>query len=196
MNSERYTSEELIRLESDINAAHRQCAEIEMELFQNLVDQVTRAIPILHRMGQLLSEIDCIQSFRLHRTKKILREAVLTDTQQFSIEEGRHPVVEQALPEGAFIANPLQLDEKKGRLALITGPNMAGKSTFLRQNALIVILAHIGSFVPASRALVPLCDAVFCRVGASDNLATGESTFLIEMQEASFILRHAGPRSW
>ncbi|MBN2860850.1 MAG: DNA mismatch repair protein MutS [Sphaerochaetaceae bacterium] len=195
VNSERYTSEELIRLESDINAAHRQCAEIEMELFHKLVQQVIQAIPLLYRMGQLLSEIDCIQSFAYTAQRRSYVKAVLTDTRQFSIEEGRHPVVEQYLPEGAFIANPLQLDETRGHLALITGPNMAGKSTFLRQNALIVILAHIGSFVPASRAQIPLSDAVFCRVGASDNLARGESTFLIEMQEAAYILRHASPRS-
>ncbi len=196
VNSERYTSEELIQYESEINAAHKECAEIEMQLFQALVEQVTEAIPAIHRMGQLLSEIDCIQSFAYTAQRRSYVQADLTSSRRFAIEEGRHPVVEQFLPEGNFIANPLYLDETRGCLALITGPNMAGKSTFLRQNALIVILAHIGSFVPASRAVIPLSDAVFCRVGASDNLARGESTFLIEMQEAAFILRHATPAPW
>ena len=119
---------------------------------------------------------------------------ILTDGGQLEIAEGRHPVVEQYIEHNSFVKNGFSTCES--RFALITGPNMAGKSTFLRQNALIVLLAHCGSFVPASSARIPLTDRIFCRVGASDNLARGESTFLVEMQEASFILRNATERSF
>ncbi len=195
VNSERYTTEELVRLEGEILASQKKCADLEMQLFNTVVEQVSDLIPSLHRVGRLLSEIDCIQSFAYTAIRRSFVKPILTDSPDISIEDGRHPVVEQYLPAGSFIANPLHLNEERGRLALITGPNMAGKSTYLRQNALIVILAHIGSFVPAALAEIPLSDAVFCRVGASDNLARGESTFLIEMQEAAYIIRNATDRS-
>ncbi len=195
VNSERYTTEELMRLEGEINASQKSCADLEMQLFGALVEQVKANITPIYKIGRLLSEIDCIQSFSYTAVRRSFARPLLSESQDILIEEGRHPVVEQFLPQGTFIANPLYLNNEKKRLALITGPNMAGKSTYLRQNALIIILAHIGSYVPASRAVIPLSDAVFCRVGASDNLARGESTFLIEMQEAAYILRNATDRS-
>ncbi|MDX9935053.1 MAG: DNA mismatch repair protein MutS, partial [Sphaerochaetaceae bacterium] len=120
----------------------------------------------------------------------------VTEEGILSIEEGRHPVVERHLPLGTFVANPLEMGNGNDRFCLITGPNMAGKSTYLRQNALIVVLAQIGSCVPARKARIPLIDKLFCRIGASDNLARGESTFLVEMQEAAFIIRTATDRSF
>ncbi len=196
VNSERYTTEELMDLERKIRSAERDCIDLEQKLYADLVEEVRGRIPAIHRMGRLLSEIDTIQSFAHTALRRaFVRPVLRTDSQDISIEEGRHPVVEQHLPAGSFMANPLHLNEKRGRFALLTGPNMAGKSTYLRQNALIIIMAHIGSFVPASQAHIPLTDAVFCRVGASDNLARGESTFLIEMQEAAYILRNATQKS-
>ena len=119
----------------------------------------------------------------------------MTEDDALVIDQGRHPVVEQHLARGKFVANDLDMGEGRDRFCLITGPNMAGKSTYLRQNALIVLMAHIGSYVPAAKAEIGLVDRLYCRIGASDNLARGESTFLVEMQEAAYILRTATNRS-
>jgi DNA mismatch repair protein MutS len=154
-------------------------------------------VPILLRISGELGEIDYFHSLAWTATSNGYTRPELIEEPELTVVDGRHPVVEHHLPAGAFVANSLELGSEAipPRFALITGPNMAGKSTYLRQNALIALLAHIGSFVPADSARVGLVDRLFCRVGASDNLARGESTFLLEMNETSNILRSATPRS-
>ncbi|MDD3366064.1 MAG: DNA mismatch repair protein MutS [Sphaerochaetaceae bacterium] len=195
VHAERYTTEELIYLESEILASGELAQALEKSLFEKLVELTADHIqPLLH-IAHFFATLDCLQSFaqgaQVHQYCK--PELVTDDV--LVIQDGRHPVVEQFLAKGKFVANGLQMETSVNRFCLITGPNMAGKSTYLRQNALIVLMAHIGSYVPATTARIGLIDKLFCRVGASDNLARGESTFLIEMQEAAFILRTATPRS-
>jgi DNA mismatch repair protein MutS len=139
--------------------------------------------------------MDVRQSFAFAATVHGYVKPRLTDAARLSIREGRHPVVEAHLPGGAFVPNSLELDGEGRSFVVLTGPNMAGKSTFLRQAALIVLMAQIGSFVPAADAEIGIVDAIFCRVGATDNLARGESTFLVEMNETAHILRAATARS-
>lgn len=196
VNAERYTTEELISYETEILESEEKAERLEKELFEELLNLAARQIPRLLALGAFFSFLDCLQSFaHIAQQHGYCRPDVVPDD-VLCIEEGRHPVVEQQLPQGGFVANPLEMGEGKDRFCLITGPNMAGKSTYLRQNALIVLLAQTGSFVPAKRARIGLTDKLYCRVGASDNLARGESTFLIEMQEAAFILNTATERSF
>ena len=195
VNAERYTTEHLVELEMKIRESEQRAADKERELYDQIVDMVNEERIHLHMIGAFLSTLDCLQSFAHTAVKYSYCRPQINENTDYHIVNGRHPVVEQFLEKGSFIANSLYLNDSKGRFCLITGPNMAGKSTYLRQNALIVLLAHIGSFVPADSARIGLTDALFCRVGASDNLARGESTFLIEMQETSYILRKATTRS-
>ncbi|PKL20542.1 MAG: DNA mismatch repair protein MutS [Spirochaetae bacterium HGW-Spirochaetae-4] len=195
VNAERYTTDELIELEQEILASGEKAETLERELFEQLLSRTAELTASLLSLGQFFSTLDCLQSLaQVARIHQYCKPEILDDT-QLVIENGRHPVVEQNMGKGQFVANGLSMGAGDERFCLITGPNMAGKSTYLRQNALIVLLAHIGSYVPATMARIGLADKLFCRVGASDNLARGESTFLIEMQEAAFILRTATPRS-
>jgi DNA mismatch repair protein MutS len=196
VNAERYTTDTLIELEIKIKESEGKAEDREKELYLNLVELATSNIPNLHKVGEFLSTVDTFQSFARTAVKHNYTVPTISEETSITIVGGRHPVVEQFNSLGSFVANPLTLDESKGLFSLITGPNMAGKSTYLRQNALIVLLAHIGSFVPAISATISLTDSLFCRVGASDNLARGESTFLIEMQEAAYILRNATTHSF
>jgi DNA mismatch repair protein MutS len=143
----------------------------------------------------VVSELDVLQSFAFAATLHAYNRPRLTNQRTLAIKEGRHPVVEAHLPGGSFVPNDLELTAGEKSFVLLTGPNMAGKSTFLRQNALIVLMAQIGSFVPASEATMGLMDSIYCRVGATDNLARGESTFLVEMSETANILRSASENS-
>ncbi len=195
VNAERYTTEHLVELEMKIRESEQRAADKERELYDQIVGMVNEERIHLHMIGAFLSTLDCLQSFAHTAVKYSYCRPQINENTDYHIVNGRHPVVEQFLEKGSFIANSLYLNDSKGRFCLITGPNMAGKSTYLRQSALIVLLAHIGSFVPADSARIGLTDALFCRVGASDNLARGESTFLIEMQETSYILRKATTRS-
>ncbi len=152
-------------------------------------------LDLLQQVSRFFAEIDCLQSLSYCATINGYVKPRLTEGSEIRINNGRHPVVEYHLPPGEFIPNSLIIDNSNVSFALITGPNMAGKSTFLRQTALITLMAQIGSFIPAIEGEISLVDRIFCRVGATDNLARGESTFLVEMNETAFILRNSTSRS-
>ena len=195
VNNERYTTEELGKLESDLNSAAEKIVVLEKELFIKIRDQVKAEIKTFLTVSSYISDMDCLQSFAQAATEYGYIKPELNDNPGLKINQGRHPVVEQNLGPGEFVPNSIELKNDTNTFALITGPNMAGKSTYLRQVALIVLMAQAGSFVPASYAEIGITDRIFCRVGASDNLARGESTFLVEMNETAFILRNATKRS-
>ncbi|MET0868044.1 MAG: DNA mismatch repair protein MutS, partial [Pseudorhodoplanes sp.] len=194
----RFTTTELGELEAKIvNAADRSLG-IEIEIFERLVAAVNGAGIEIKAAAEALSVLDVSAALAMLAVERDYARPVIDNSLGFEIEGGRHPVVEQALSE-PFIANDCDLSppdkDSAGRIWLLTGPNMAGKSTFLRQNALIAILAQTGSFVPARRARIGVVDRLFSRVGAADDLARGRSTFMVEMVETAAILNQAGPRS-
>lgn len=195
VNAERYISPELKDYESKVLTAEERINAIESELFQTLREETARyAKPVFH-LAHALARLDCIRSFaetakEHHYTRPVVDEGDILD-----IEEGRHPVIEFSCMREKFIPNNTYLDQDENRLLLITGPNMAGKSTYLRQTALIVIMAQLGAFVPAKRAHIGLIDKVFTRIGASDDLSRGQSTFMVEMIETANILNNATSRS-
>jgi DNA mismatch repair protein MutS len=192
---ERFTTDRLAALESDINGASDRIVELEKKLFLEIRERAQGLIPELSAAARRLAELDAAQSLaRAATIRRWVRPKVDT-LNRLRISEGRHPVVEAHLNQGEFIPNDLVLDGNGISFALITGPNMAGKSTYLRQAALITIMAQGGSFVPALEADIGVVDRIYCRVGASDNLARGESTFLVEMDETAHILRTATRRS-
>jgi DNA mismatch repair protein MutS len=191
VGGERYTTERLADMESEINNASERIVELEREHFLKVRRTVQGAVDLLQELSELFSELDVLQAFAFSATIHGYARPEVTEEHVLEIEEGRHPVVEAALPGGAFVPNSLRLGSDGATFILLTGPNMAGKSTYLRQNALIVLMAQVGAFVPASSARVGLVDHIFCRVGATDNLARGESTFLVEMSETANILRSA-----
>ncbi len=195
VGSERYSTEKLSDLESQINSASEKVIELERRLFLEIREKLKPLIPLFQSLSIALSELDCQASFAYSATVRGYVCPEIRDDSSLLIEGGRHPVVEAHLPPGDFVSNSLDMDQGQPVFSLITGPNMAGKSTYLRQCALIVLMAQIGSYVPADRAVIGTVDRIFCRVGASDNLARGESTFLVEMNETAHILRNAGPRS-
>jgi len=199
-NAVRFTTVELSDLDDKISRAGERALAIELELFETLVAQVLGQDDTVAMTARALAELDVGAALAELAVRARYARPALTDTQEFRIAGGRHPVVESVLDEGpgAFVSNDCDLSGEAagaGRLWLVTGPNMAGKSTFLRQNALIVILAQIGSFVPASAATIGVVDRLFSRVGAADDLARGRSTFMVEMVEAAAILNQAGPRA-
>ena len=187
VNGERFTTPKLKDYEYEILRSSDQAARLEEQLFKNLVQKASKLSVVLNSMGNFMNLVDVYQGLAVLAIERNYVCPQLTADDVLQIKDGRHPVVEQVLGPGKFVPNGLDLDT---RFALITGPNMAGKSTYLRQNALIILLAHTGSFVPASFAKIGLVDRIFCRVGASDNLSGGESTFLVEMQETAYILRN------
>lgn len=192
---ERYTTDRLADLESRINGAQERIVERERERFLEVRSEVKAAVPRLLEAARACARVDCLASFAYTATARGYTRPEVDDTGVLSISEGRHPVVEAHRAGGDFVPNDVRLDSGEVSFALITGPNMAGKSTYLRQTALIVLLAQAGSFVPAGEARIGVVDRIFCRVGAQDNLARGESTFLVEMHETAYILNNAGPRS-
>jgi DNA mismatch repair protein MutS len=192
---ERFTSDRLAQLESDINGAEDKASKLENQLFLELRDKAKELLPELAAAGRRIGELDVAQALaRAATIRNWVRPAVDTEN-RLAVIEGRHPVVEAHLPSGEFIPNDIVLDGAGVSFALITGPNMAGKSTYLRQTALITLMAQMGSFVPAREAAIGMVDRIYCRVGASDNLARGESTFLVEMNETAYILHTATKRS-
>jgi DNA mismatch repair protein MutS len=195
VGGERYTTDRLADLESEINDASERIIEIERTLFLEVRAQVKQAVPWLLAVCEAVSELDVFQSLAFAATVRGYVRPEVTDGVELAIQDGRHPVVEAHLPGGAFVPNSLDCPGSGRFFVLLTGPNMAGKSTFLRQVAHITLMAQMGSFVPASGAKIGIVDRVFCRVGATDNLARGESTFLVEMNETAHILRTATPRS-
>lgn len=195
-NAERYVTPELKEYEEKILHAEERIGDLEREIFNELQSYTAeRSEPIL-RNAQLLAMLDCLVGFaRLARDRDYHRP-IIEDSTRLEISGGRHPVVETLLPDGErYIPNDTKLDVEQDQIAIITGPNMSGKSSYLRQTGLIVLLAQIGSFVPAERAVIGLVDKIFTRVGAQDNIAAGESTFLVEMHEAANILNNATERS-
>ncbi|OHD27658.1 MAG: DNA mismatch repair protein MutS [Spirochaetes bacterium GWB1_59_5] len=194
-SGERYTTERLGALESEINGAAERIVDLERVLFAEFRSGLRAYAPELFETARELADLDCAASFAWAATVHGYTRPVVDESIVLNVEGGRHPVVEAYLPSGDFVPNDLELDGNGTGFALITGPNMAGKSTFLRQNALIVLLAQAGSFVPAQSARIGVVDRIFCRVGAQDNLARGESTFLLEMHETASILNNAGPLS-
>lgn len=195
VGSERFTTDELIGIESEVNSAAERALDLEREVFLDLRNRIKEYLNDLYRYSDFLAEIDVFASFAYAATLHAYVRPRLEEEPGIIIEEGRHPVVEKHLPPGEFVPNSLHLGGESPPFALITGPNMAGKSTVLRQTALICIMAQVGAFVPSARAQLGILDKVFCRVGASDNLARGESTFLVEMNETANILRYMTPRS-
>ena len=193
VNGERFTTDELMQYEKDILQANAQAETLERQLYDEILADVLQIDAYLIAIGHFLNTVDVFQALATLAVDSSYVCPEMTQDDVLEIRDGRHPVVEKQLPPGGFVANGLDMSV---RFALITGPNMAGKSTYLRQNALIILLAHAGSFVPAASARIGIVDKIFCRVGATDNLARGESTFLVEMQEAAFILRNCTRQSF
>ena len=196
VGGERYSTDRLAALESEINGASDRVVELEKKLFMEIREETKKALTELAGAARRLAELDVAQSLARAATIRGWTRPELNDGGDLEIYEGRHPVVEAHISRGEYIPNDILLNTGTGiSFAMITGPNMAGKSTYLRSAALITIMAQIGSFVPAREARVGLCDRIYCRVGASDNLARGESTFLVEMNETAFILNTATEKS-
>ncbi len=195
VNAERYITPELKEKETLVLNAQAATVARELTLFRELCRRIaSAAVPLLDLAGRL-AELDALASLAEVAARERWVRPQLRDQAVLEIEAGRHPIVEAALGPGRFVPNDLRLDPDSAQIVLLSGPNMAGKSTYLRQAALIVLLAHVGSFVPAARAVIGLCDRIFTRVGARDELARGLSTFMVEMVETAHILAHATPRS-
>lgn len=196
VNAERYVTEELKEYEQKILGAQDQILKIEQEIFSNLIFWMHQFINQVKTNASLIAQLDCLSAFGYlaKQNKYVLPE--INDSMELEIEGGRHPVIEKQLPIGeSYIANDLFLDRETQQIIMITGPNMSGKSAILRQTALIVLLAQVGSFVPAVKAKIGIVDRLFTRVGASDNISLGESTFMVEMNEAALILNNISERS-
>ncbi|MDY3130730.1 MAG: DNA mismatch repair protein MutS [Treponema sp.] len=198
VNGDRYTTEKLQDLEMELNESSTKILELERDLFVEVRTELHEYLQYLFQIAEEIAETDVVSTLAFAALKNNwIRPEISTDN-IFEIFEGRHPVVENHMPTGEFIPNDIKISSENDGVpsfALITGPNMAGKSTYLRQNALIALLAQIGSYVPATSAKLGIIDRIFCRVGASDNLAKGESTFLVEMSETANILRAATTKS-
>jgi DNA mismatch repair protein MutS len=190
-NAERFTNQKLQEYESVILGAKEKVTELQKRIYDSLLERLKEHIPLIQEVSLAIAGMDVDASHaEIAKENRYVRPEIAKPG-VLSITAGRHPVVEHLFRSESFIPNDLLMDEDENRIFIITGPNMAGKSTYLRQNALIVLLAQVGSFVPATAATVGICDKIFTRVGASDNLIRGESTFLVEMQETANILRNA-----
>ena len=195
-NAERYITPELKEYEEKIIGAEDKILSIELELYNQLLLQLQDYIAPIQTNGNLLATIDCLICFANNAKKFNYRKPLLHDGLNLSIKDGRHPVIEQNLQaDELYVSNDIALDPESQQLIILTGPNMSGKSAVLRQTALITLMAHMGSFVPASSANIPLTDKIFTRVGASDNLSGGESTFMVEMNETASIINNMSARS-
>ena len=195
VSSERYITEELKDLENQILSAGERASALEQVLFEALRSAVIDRLIDIQNTAQAIAQLDVYLSFAQVAIESGYCRPELTSGDELIITEGRHPVVEALLKDEPFVPNDTELGVPGKRIAIITGPNMAGKSTYIRQTALIVLLAQIGSFVPAKSARIGLVDGIYTRVGASDDLATGQSTFMVEMREVSAILRGATAQS-
>jgi DNA mismatch repair protein MutS len=193
--AERFITPELKEMEGKILGAEERSVKLEYELFQRVREQVLEQMPRLQQTAAALAQLDVLAAFAATARLYNYCAPEITEDGVIDIRDGRHPVLEQTLAEERFIPNDARLDGTGQQLMLITGPNMAGKSTFIRQTALITLLAHTGSFVPAAAARIGLVDRIFTRIGASDDLARGQSTFMVEMSETANILNNATARS-
>jgi DNA mismatch repair protein MutS len=196
VGAERYITQELKEYEEKILGAEERINTLEQQIYQNLLKALEEHIPLIQIDAQLMAQIDCLRSFMRVAVRYRYVRPDVDDSMVIDIRQGRHPVIERQMPAGEeYVANDVELDNEKQQIMMITGPNMAGKSALLRQTALITLMAHIGCFVPAESAHIGLVDKIFTRVGASDNISVGESTFMVEMTEAANILNNLSPRS-
>ena len=196
VNAERYITEELKEYESKILGAEDKISQLESMLYEHLVNWMATYIKPVQLNANLIAQIDCLQSFAQMAVENKYVQPVIDESFDLEIKEGRHPVIEKQLPVGTpYISNDVFLDRETQQLIMITGPNMSGKSAILRQTALIVLLAQMGSFVPAEQVRMGVVDKIFTRVGASDNISMGESTFMVEMNETASILNNISDRS-
>lgn len=195
-NAERYITPELKEYEEKITGAEEKILRIESELFEKILTELQEYIGPIQTNGQVMAILDCLCCFAENAIQyKYIRPQMHTEP-ELELKDARHPVIERNLPIGeSYISNDLLLDKEKQQIIILTGPNMSGKSALLRQTGLIVLMAHMGSFVPASAAKIPLTDKIFTRVGASDNLSGGESTFMVEMNETASIINNLSSRS-
>ncbi len=195
-NSERYITDELKKLESKILSAEEKIDALEADLFQQLVMSIADFIHPVQRNANLIAQLDCLMAFAKIALKNEYCRPDITEDLQIDIKDGRHPVIEHQLPLGeTYVPNDVRLDHDDQQILMITGPNMSGKSALLRQTALICLMAQMGSFVPAKSASLGIVDKVFTRVGASDNISSGESTFMVEMNETASIMNNISDRS-
>lgn len=194
-NSERYTTPRLKELEDMILGAEDKLYNLEYEVFSQVREKIYQEITKIQQTAKIIASVDMFTSLALVAEQNNYVRPVMTQDGCIDIKEGRHPVVEKMIPHDMFVSNDTYLDDRKHKIAIITGPNMAGKSTYMRQTALLVLMAQIGSFVPAASAKIGVVDRIFTRVGASDDLASGQSTFMVEMTEVANILRNATKNS-
>ncbi len=195
-NAERYITAELKEYEEKITGAEEKILRIEVELYDALLNELYDYLAPVQTNGNLLAIMDCLCCFAQNAIHYQYKKPQLHTGDEWTVKEGRHPVIERNLPAGeSYISNDLELNQSEQQIIILTGPNMSGKSALLRQTALITLMAHMGSFVPASNARIALTDKIFTRVGASDNLSGGESTFMVEMNETASIINNISPRS-
>lgn len=192
---ERYITPELKELENKILGANERLLALEHQLFADILGKISAELLRIQRTATAVSQLDVLAAFAEAAVQNNYVKPTVDESDVLDIAEGRHPVIEQMLKNSLFVPNDTTLDETENRMLIITGPNMAGKSTYMRQNALIALMAQIGSFVPVAKCRVGVVDAIFTRVGASDDLAAGQSTFMVEMTEVAEILQHATKRS-
>ncbi len=190
-NAERYITPELKEMEDKILGAEEKLISLEYDIFVTIRNEIESKIDRMQLSARILAEVDCLSSLATIALQYNYCKPKITKAGLISIKDGRHPVIEKIIPTGTFVSNDACIDNSKEQMLLITGPNMAGKSTYMRQIALIVLMAQMGSFVPAKEASISICDKIFTRIGASDDLAAGKSTFMVEMWEVSNILRNA-----
>ncbi|MBD3724449.1 MAG: DNA mismatch repair protein MutS, partial [Flavobacteriaceae bacterium] len=196
VSAERYITEELKEYEAKILGAEEKIQLLENQIFEQLINWMATYIKPVQHNANLVAQLDCLQSFTQLAIENNYARPILDDSFDLEIKEGRHPVIEKQLPIGVpYISNDVYLDRESQQIIMITGPNMSGKSAILRQTALIVLLAQMGSFVPAESVRMGIVDKIFTRVGASDNISMGESTFMVEMNETASILNNISERS-
>ncbi len=195
-NQERYTTESLEKLSNLILGGKDKVNDLEYQIFNNIRDTILNKTLMLQSLAKMIANLDGLNTLARVAISNNYVRPELTNDSEIIIKDGRHPVIEKNLKENEFIANDTEIGDKNNIIQIITGPNMAGKSTYMRQMAIIIILAQMGSFVPASYAKIGICDKVFTRIGASDNISKGESTFMLEMNEVSNILKNATSKSF
>ena len=195
-NAERYITLELKEYEEKILHADEKTLQLEEQIYTQLINELIKYIPIFQSNALQISILDCLTNFGEIATQYNYVKPVVTNQPELKIEGGRHPVIERSLPLGEnYISNDIFLNQTDQQIIILTGPNMSGKSALLRQTAIITLMAHIGSFVPATNATIPITDKIFTRLGANDNLNEGESTFMVEMNESASILNNLTERS-
>ena len=192
---ERYVTQELKDMEEEILGAEEKIVSLEYDIFVDIRNKITSQIERLQKTSEVISTLDVLTSFANVAEDLNYTMPIVDNGNEIDIKDGRHPVIEKMLPSGEFVQNDTYLNNETDRLSIITGPNMAGKSTYMRQVALITLMAQIGSFVPASYAKIGVVDKIFTRVGASDDLSMGQCTFMVEMMEVATILKEATKKS-